>query len=284
MGFSFNLKETIMLSINSNTTASSIANLFNSVAADMATTSKRISSGKRIVSASDDPAGLGIISTMKAQAGSYNAVQKNLSAGQSLLDVASSALNSQQVLMIQMKDVATQAASDTLTADQRTALQATFLELQTQLDQTANNATMFGKNIISSTATTVAIQSGINAGDTYTINTAKSDATTLGVNAAAVDLTDVTKASAAMTVIDLAVAKIATNQSTIGAQQNGLSALIKNATNTQENLDTSISRIEDVDMAAESAKLSQLQAKQQLTTSMLAIANQLPSYILQLIK
>lgn len=273
-----------MLSINSNNTSMMIANMLNAASKEMEVTSKRLSSGKRILSASDDPAGMGILSSLKSQDSSYNAVQKNLSAGQSLLEVANSSLEAQQGIMKQMKDLATQAASGTLSAADRTALNNTFTQLQTQLDQAVNGATLFGQNLTGSTAASVTIQSGIKAADTFTINTAKSDGATLGVDSGTIDLTTAAKATAAMTAIDTAVASVSSNQAIIGAQQNGLKEMVKNATTVQTNLAASISRIEDVDMAAESTKLAQLQTKTQLATSMLSIANQMPSYILQLLR
>jgi flagellin len=273
-----------MLSINSNALASSIANMLNQNSAALDQTAQRIATGKRILTAADDPAGMGILSTLNAQSSSYVAVQKNLSAGNSLLNVASSSLSSQQDIMSQMKDLATQAASATLTTAQRTALGSTFTELQTQLDAAVNNASLFGQNLTGSAGAAVVIQSGVTAGSTYTINAAKSDAATLKIDAATIDLSTTAKAQAAMTAIDAAVGTVAANQSVIGAQQNGIAEIIKSTTNTQQNLTSSIASIQNVDMAAESAKLTQLQAKQQLTTSMLSIANQLPNYLLQLIK
>jgi flagellin len=271
-----------MLSINSNVSSTRTATLLNSISQELQQSAQRVASGKRILTAADDPAGMGIVSNMKAQYSSYNAVQKNISAGKSLLEVASSSLGSQQEIMKQMKELATQAASGTLTAEQRTALNDTFSQLKTQLDESVNNATIFGQNLTGTAGANVVIQSGINAGNTFTITAAKSDTTTLALND--LDLTDTTKATAAMTAIDTAVGTVASNQSVIGAQQNGLDKLAENAKTVQNNLESSISRIEDVDMAAETAKLQQLQAKMQLTAAMMSITNQMPSYILQLLR
>jgi flagellin len=271
-----------MFSINNNPASTRTATLLNAISQQLDQSAQRVASGKRILTAADDPAGMGIVSNMKAQYSSYNAVQKNLSAGKSLLEVASSSLGSQQEIMKQMKELATQAASGTLTADQRTALNETFTQLRTQLDESVNNATIFGQNLTGSAGANVVIQSGINAGNTFTISAARSDTTTLGL--ASLDLTDTTDASSAMTAIDTAVGTVASNQAIIGAQQNGLNKLAENAMTVQNNLESSISRIEDVDMAAETAKLQQLQAKMQLTTAMMSITNQMPSYLLQLLR
>lgn len=272
------------LSINSNPLASMVARDVNKISQQLQETSLRLSTGKRIISAKDDPAGIGVLSSLKSQYASYNAVEKNLSAGQSLLDTAMSSLSNQQVILNKMKDVATQAASDLLSSDQRSALQSTFAELQKQLDDTVNKATIFGQNLTGASGANVTIQSGINAGDTTTINAVKSDGATLGVDSGTIDLTDSTKAAAAMTAIDTAVGTVATNQATLGAQSAGLDAIGETTKSVKGNLESSMSRIEDVDVAEESAKLAQLQAKQQISTSMLSLINQLPQYALTLLR
>lgn len=272
------------LSINSNNLSSIIARNLNDNAAQLQKVSAQISSGKRIQSSADDPAGMGILSSLKVQKSSYGAVLKNLSAGLSVLSVADSALNTQQTTLQQMKDLATQASSSLLTADQRSALQNSFTELQSQLTGTADNANLFGTNLIGSSAATATIQTGINAGNTRTLNTAKSDAATLNVDAAKIDLSNATKASAAMTAIDTASATVSSNQSIIGTQMTGLNKTVDNVKTTELSLASSIGKIEDADIAALSTELANLQAKQQLMTSTLGIANSMSRYLLDLIR
>ncbi len=273
-----------MLSINSNNVAMQLANQLNGMSRDLQTTSNRIATGKRVLSAADDPAGMGMLSSFKSDLASYNAVDKNIKAGLSMLDVASSSLNNQQALLTQMKDLATQASNGTLSTDQRAAIQETFAQLQTQLDDTVNNASLFGKNLTGASGANIAIQTGIAGGSTYTLNAVNSDASTLAVDAGTIDLSSAANASSAIDAIKTAIDTVSTNQSLIGAQQNGLQVVAKNVGTIKENISQSISRVEDVDMAAETTKLQQMQAKMQLTTSMLGIANQFPSYVLQLLR
>ena len=273
-----------MISLNSNTVSSFIARNLNQNAADLQKVTQQISSGKRILSAADDAAGTGILSSLKNQNASSRAVDKNLSAGTSLLGVADKALGTQQKILSSMRDLATQASSELLSTEQRAAIQSSFTELQTQLDSTVSNAKMFGKNLLNATATDVKIQSGINSGDTYNLKAAKSDAATLGVDAATIDLTDVTKASAAMTAIDTASGTVGTNQSTIGTMMNGMRQIGENNKTFQTNLTDAISRIEDADIPELSSQLTQLQSKQQLLSSTLGISNGMPQYLLSLIR
>ena len=273
-----------MLSINSNTLATSIARNLNDNASQLQKVAAQISTGKRILTAADDPAGVGILSSLKVQNSSYDAVLKNLKSGESVLEVSDAALSSQQKTLQEMKDLATQASSSLLSTGQRAALQNSFVELQKQLDSTSKNATLFGTNLIGSAAATATLQVGINSGDTRTLSIAKSDSTTLAVNTAAIDLTDITKAAAAMTAIDAAADTVSTNQSIIGTQMSGLTKSADNVKTTQQSLATSISKIEDADVAALSSQLSSLQAKQQLMSATLGITNQMPSYLLSLIR
>lgn len=273
-----------MLSINSNPLASKIANQLNNLTLELQATANRISTGKRITNAADDPAGVGILSTLKSDFSSYNAVNKNLSTGLSLLEVGATSLENQQKILAKMSDLATQASSDLLNSDQRSALQATFLQLQSQLDDSVNKSTIFGQNLTGASSANVTIQSGIMSGQTTTLSAVKSDAATLGVDSATVDLSSSTDARAAMTAVQAAVATVAGNQATIGAQQAGIKAQMENAKSVQLNIESSISRIEDADIAAETAKLQQLQAKQQLTVQSLGIVSQFPAFALALLR
>lgn len=277
-----------MLSINSNVPALIASYNLNDISNRLQDLTTHIASGKRIMTASDDPAGMGVLSSLKAQFSSYGAVTKNLSSGQSLLNVASSALSAQQTTLSKMKALATQAASDLLSANDRDALQASFLQLQNELDDTVNKASMFGQNLVSSAAADVDIQSGINSGDTTTIAATKSDTTTLGVasgtGTGSISLADSSKADAAMTAIDAAISTVSTNQSTIGAQQN----LLKNSSDytaqVSTNTKAAIASIEDLNVAEASSQLTLLQTQQSLATSVLGIINSLPQYALNLIK
>ena len=272
------------ISINSNPLAYSVSRQLSSITDQLKETSERIATGKRILSAKDDPAGIGILTSMKAQYGSWNAVEKNLASGQSLLDVSSGALKNQNDLLVKMKDIATQAASDLISTDQRAALQSTFAEMQGQLDTIVNRASIFGQNLVGSAAANVNIQTGINSGDTKALTAIKSDASTLGVDAGSIDLTDSTKASAAMTALDAAVATVASNQSVIGAQQSGFDSLVSIAKTAKTNLESAMGRIEDADIAEETTKLQLLQTQQQLGISALGIIQSLPQYALSLLR
>ena len=273
-----------MLSVNTNIASMFAANDFNQTSLRLDKVTSQLASGKRIMSAADDPAGIGILSTMRGQRSSYEAVMKNIDSGLSLLNVSSTSLSGQQDLLTQMKGLATEASSDLLTADQRTAVQSQFAELQTQLDNVVNEANLFGQNLTGTAAADVDIQVGLTATSKYTLTAGVSDAATLAVDAGTIDLTDSATSTAAMTAIEDAIGTVAVAQSTIGTQETGLGSLRRISENTSDNIKQAMSRIEDADMPALAIELSQLQTKMQLQTQMMSITNQMPQILLQLLR
>ena len=273
-----------MITLNSNIASYRSNDNMNSIQRLLEQSSARLSSGKRILSAKDDPAGIGIVSTMKAQAMSFASVSKNISAGISLLETSETALKSQTNILQEMRSLAVQASSGTLSSDQREALQKTFSEFQTQLDESVKGAGIFGQNLVSDAAADVSIQSGINAGNTTTLTSAKSDAATLSVASGDIDLGDMTKSSASITALDTAIAKVSENRSILGAQLNGLETMDKNNNQVLINLNSTISRIEDVDVAAETANLNLLQTRMQFAVGMAGVINSMPQMALGLLR
>ena len=271
-------------SINSNPLAIRVANSFREINQALDRTATQISTGKRINSAKDDPAGLAQVVSLKSRFSSYSVVQNNLTFGTSLLESASTALSNVQENLKAMRDLAVQAASGTLTTEQRAALQTQFAEYQSQIDQTVNGASVFGQNLVGATAANVAVQSGINAGDTTTVTAVASDAEELGVDAATIDLDDATNAAAAITALDTAIGTVATNQSTFGAQLNRFEIMGKNISSIMENIDAARSRIEDADIPRLTTELQQLQVKSQLSQAMLGLVNSLPQGYLSLLR
>ena len=270
--------------VNSNTLSFSIANTYNSINERLDNISRQIASGKRILSASDDPAGLAQANALKAQYGSFGVVRNNLTFGKSLLEASSSALGSVNSNLSEMRELAVQAAQGTLSTEQRAALQAQFVEYQAQIDASVNGATLFGQNLVNATAADVSLQTGINAGEQTTVTAVASDGATLGVDAASIDLTSDVNAGAAITAIDAAMASIGTNQATFGAQINRIDSIDANVVNQMENLDSARSRIEDADVAQLTIDLSLLQTQQQLASAMLGVSNALPQSFLTLLR
>lgn len=271
-----------MITVNSNPLAMQIANKFSVLNDRLGNVSLQIASGKRINSAKDDPAGIAQVALLSSQFSSYKVAKNNLGFGTSLLETAATSLANVQENLKSMRDLAVQAASDTLTTEQRNALQANFAQYQAQIDQTVNSATVFGQNLVGTTAADVNIQSGINAGETTTVTAVASDSASLSVDS--IDLSSSANAAAAITAIDTAIGTVATNQSTFGSQLNRLDTMENNISSIMENLDAARARIEDADIPNLTIELNKLQTSTQLATAMLGFVNSLPQSYLQLLR
>ena len=275
-----------MITIGSNSASLGMANLLNNISSQMTKSAEIISSGKRIQSAADDPAGIAIASDIRTDRDSYSVVQKNISSGQSLLDVSNTALGSASDILNEMKKLALESKNDTLSADQRTAIQNTFAELQNQYDETIGGAELFGKNLLTAGAGDVDLQTGIGAGaaNETTITAADTSSTNLGIDAVTINVGTIADADTAITAIDTALTSVGTNQAIMGAQSRGLETRMETVKNLEENLTGALSRVEDADMAAETSKFNMLQTQQQMALQSLSIVNSFPQSALALLR
>jgi flagellin len=273
-----------MLSIASNVQSLSILNHLNEVTRGINHTTKVISSGKRIMSAKDDAAGMQIASRMTTQLQGFAVAKNNISHGQSILDVTSAGLNAGVEILQGMKDLALEAKNGTLTDDQRTALQLSFNEMQKQYDETIEGSSVFDKNLLSSGASDIKIQSGANAGSYNTLSAVDSTSITLGVDSGTINIMDQANSDLSIDALDDAMKKLGYNQAVVGAQSNSLTRRTSILDTMSENLTESRSRIEDADIGAEVSKLQLMQAQQQMSLQALSMSMDLPKLALELLR
>jgi flagellin len=203
----------------------------------------------------------------------------------------------QSNMLQRMRELAVQAATDTVTPDQKVYLDKELQALLTEVDRIGGATQWNGKNLLDATggaagAGTYVFQVGANASQNISVTIGK--ATTAGiysaiasakiVDVAANPTTSTTDATAAIGTIDTAL-KAANNQrAAIGAGINQLTYAADNLSNISMNTAASRSRIEDTDYATASTELARTQIIQQAATAMLAQANQSPQSVLALLK
>ncbi|MEO1922543.1 MAG: flagellin [Sphingomonadaceae bacterium] len=246
---------------------------------------ERLSTGKRINSASDDAAGLAIATRMTSEVRGLSMASRNANDGISLAQTAEGGMNEITNMLQRMRELAVQAANGTLSDGDRDNLQVEFTAMVSQIDDVANRTNFNGVNVLNA-AGTLNIQTGSSAGEVVTISTYDVTAATLGVNALVIG-DSATPANvdtdAALTAIDTALTTVTTAQANLGASQNRLEATVSSLTNRITNLSESRSRIQDADFSAESMNLAKFQVLSQASTAMLAQANQSQQGVLKLI-
>lgn len=148
-----------------NITAMSAGRYLDAAQSAAAQAIERLSSGKRINSAKDDPAGFAIASRMTAQINGMNQAVRNARDGISLAQTAEGALTTTADMLQRVRVLAIQASNTTNIWD-RQALQEEAGQLIAEIDRTAQTLQFNGRKILDGSSGTFTFQIGPNAGDT----------------------------------------------------------------------------------------------------------------------
>ena len=241
---------------------------------------EKLSSGYRINRAGDDAAGLSISEKMRSQIRGLNKASSNAQDGISLIQVAEGALNETHSILQRMNELATQAASDTNTSIDRTAISAEMDQLTSEINR-IQSTTQFNTMNLLDGSFKGNLQVGSLNGQTISISISKMNANSIGVSGLKVSSNTV--AGDAMSKIQKAIESVSTQRSKLGAIQNRLEHTINNLDTTSENTQAAESRIRDTDMASEMVEYSKNNILQQAGQSMLAQANQQNQGVLSLL-
>ena len=186
-------------------------------------------------------------------------------------------------ILQRMRDLAVQAANDSLGATERGYLDAEQSALAAALDDVAS-AAQFGDTALLSGFNARSFQIGADAGDTLSFSIDQVDADTLTVEAADINLNSASFAQDALNTIDTALEAVAGDRAALGAIQSQFESTVRNLANVAENTAAARSRIMDTDYAAETANLTKAQILQQASTAILAQANAQPQSVLALLQ
>ena len=238
---------------------------------NQAKATEKLSSGYKINRAGDDAAGLTISEKMRSQIRGLDKASTNAQDGISAIQTAEGALNEAHSILQRMNELATQAANDTNTSSDRTALKQEITALQSELNRIASTTQFNTMNLLDGSFAGKSLQVGALEGQTITISIGSMNAGTLGVDTLEVDSN--ANAGAAMTSIQAAISKVSAQRSALGAIQNRLEHTIANLDTTSENTSAAESRIRDTDMADMMVEYSKNSILAQAGQSMLAQAN-----------
>ena len=280
------------LSIGTNDSAMRASQAASIAARGMEASMERLSSGKRINSASDDAAGVAISSRLSAEIRGTNQSVRNALDGQALVATAEGAHKEVENILQRMRELAVQAANGTNNADDITNLEAEFTALSTEITRIGETTTWAGIALTGTDATAISLQVGSGTGTqnqiTVTINSIKSadigNGTDKLSDVVTAGLDDLTETNKAITVVDDAIKEINTQRSELGAVYNRLNHTVNNLTNMSTNLSSAQGRIQDADFALETTELAKNQILQQASTAMLAQANASKQNVLGLLQ
>ncbi len=247
---------------------------------------ERLSSGYRINRAGDDAAGLAISENLRAQIRGLKQASRNAQDGVSLVQVAEGGLNEVSSILIRLRELAVQAASDTIGPVERQFLNVEYDQLVSEVDRIADGTEFNGTGLLSGTGAILDFQVGTRNDpniDRLSFDASKADANTaaLGINLTSV--ADKASAQNSLSAIDSAIVSVSAMRADFGAIQNRLQSTINNVAVNVENLSAANSRVRDVDVAEETADLTRNNILLQAGTAVLAQANQSSNSALQLL-
>ncbi|HLE11160.1 MAG: flagellin [Bdellovibrionales bacterium RIFOXYD12_FULL_39_22] len=274
------------LRINTNVTSLSAQRTLGVNSADQERTLSKLSSGTRIVRAADDAAGLAISEKLKAQIRGVTQAGRNANDGISLIQTAEGGMNEISNILIRLRELSIQSASDTVGDAERQFTNLEYQNLKQEIERISQVTEFNGKKLLNGTGESYDFQIGINNDsfqDRIRYNAGITNSTMEGLGVASLSVSSKEESQGSLAVLDDAIQKISGQRAELGAVQNRLSSTIQNLQVSSENLNAANSRIRDTDYAAETAQNTRLNIMTQAGTSVLAQANSQGSAALKLI-
>ena len=247
---------------------------------------RKLASGLRITRAGDDAAGLAISENLRGDIRSFRQAKRNANDGISLIQTGEGSLGEISNILIRLRELAIQAASDTIGDQERNYSNIEFQQLKEEIDRIAKGTEFNGVKILDGTQEQLEFQIGINNEpelDRLVFDPSLTNATihALGIE----DETIASKKNAQNVIpsVDDALVQLNKMRANLGALQSRLVSTVQNLAITNENLSEAKSRIVDVDIASESSELAKNSILQRAGISVLAQANSIPQIAIGLI-
>jgi len=242
---------------------------------------ERLSSGLRINSSRDDAAGLAVRELMRADIAVLQQGARNALDGISMLQTMEGAMGTIDEALVRMKQLAEQAVTGSYSSAQRDIMNNEFIEMVSEINRIAGTTEFNGNTLLNSATASVSIQFGANSTDVVSVTGCDLTSNALGFSG--MNISTVSNAQSALGTVTTAIATKDTARAMFGYKMNHLESTISVINNQTENLMAAESRISDIDVATEMAKITRTKVLAQAGTSMLAQAYTVPRMALNLL-
>ncbi len=246
----------------------------------------QLASGSRINKAADDAAGLAISEGLKAQIRSAAQAQRNANDGISMVQTAEGGLNEIGNIIVRLRELGIQGASDTVGETERGMLNKEVQQLKSEVQRIASVTTWGKTKLLDGSSPNFDFQVGLfnNAEeDRISFKAGENSATLDSLGLAGIDFSTKEGSQQALEMLDAAQTSISGTRANLGALQNRLTSTVDNLGVAQENLSAANSRIRDTDVASASSEMTRNNILLQAGTATLAQANQTNQLALKLI-
>lgn len=246
----------------------------------------RLSSGFRINQAADDAAGLAVSENLRAQIRGLKQANRNANDGISLIQVAEGGLNEISNMLIRLRELGIQAASDTIGDTERQFIDVEYQQLKSEIQRVSEVTEFNGRGLLNGQGGMFDIQVGThndNFKDRISFNAGSANASTDALGIASESVATKEGAQTSLAFVDEAMIQVNAMRANFGAIQNRLQSTISNLNIAHENMSAANSRIRDADVAEESSELTRNNILLQSGTAMLGQANQSQQMALKLL-
>lgn len=245
---------------------------------------KQLATGNRFADLSEGSADFAIAEHLKGQTKGMAAAKNNAENAVSFVQVAEGGLNEQNNLLIRMRELSIQSASDTFSDTEREMIEMEFQQLLTEFDRIAKTTSFGSQKLLSGVEKDYEFQVGAYKGEENIIRY-KSNANTTASELGISGLSVVSKGDArdSLETIDEALTSIGKARANFGAMQSRFDSVTSYTAVQMENLQAAQARIADTDVAKATSEMAKGIALQQYQLAVLATANQVPGQILKLI-
>ena len=247
---------------------------------------QRLSSGSRINSAGDDAAGLAISENLRAQTRGLKQAKRNAQDGVSMIQVSEGGLNEVTNILIRLRELAIQSASDTVGDKERSFTDREFQALKSEMDRIAQSTQFNGNPLLNGRAGIFEIQVGTGNNpltDRIVYDGQNADVTLEALRMSGESCATKQGSQISLGVIDDAISQVSKVRSDLGAMQNRLQSTINNLGVNEENMTAANSRIRDADLAEEVSEMTKNNILMQAGISVLGQANSSAQSVLKLL-
>jgi flagellin len=275
------------LRIGTNLASMAAQRALSKTSGDISKTYNRLASGNRITSAGDDAAGLSISENLRAQIRSLGQAERNANDGISFVQVAEGGLSEVGNILIRLRELSIQAASDTIGDRERGFIDKEYQSLKNEVDRISNVTNFNGTPLLNGKAVKdeleIQVGSRNNPDDRIKFNVNDYNVSSDRLGVAGISAASVDSARDSIDKLDEAISTVTGARAGLGAMQNKLQSTTNTIGIAKENLTSARSRIADADIAEEATALSQKQILQQAGVAVLAQANASPQLALKLL-
>ena len=269
--------------INTNLSALSALNSLKDVNNALQISQLRLSTGKRINEAADDPSGYSIATSFDQRSRGLSVALDSVGTASNVLSIAEGSLNNINQIILNMRDLVVSGASDTMGTTERTAINTQLTSLRAEIDRIAGQTTFNGTRLLDGTFTSKRFQTGDTETD-YISFGISSNFLAGSIGLANVSVGDSTAACNSLASVNSAITTVTGQVQNIGSTVQRLRLVENNLTVAITNTTAAKSRILDADVAKEQVESTRLQIMRQLATAQLAQSNVAPQNVLSLFR